>query len=141
MSPVLVVIVTAAGLQVATAAEQGGASAEHKTLPSNSTPTQATAVPAAAAPRPAQHATTVEGSITAIDLSAEPPTMQVHATNGRTWTLVVDPKTARVWKDLRTGGRVKVHAILKEGKEVADVIQILGTESTTSHAAPSTASY
>ena len=75
---------------------------------------------------------TSEGSIVAVDLKSDPPSLMLNVADGSVVTFVLDPNTTSVSKagesvgleGLKVDDRVTVHHTLKDGKAVAESISI-----------------
>ncbi len=74
---------------------------------------------------------TVEGAVTALDLNATPPTLQLRLSFGPVSTLIIEPTTTvfkggQLWKleDVRIGDDVKVLYRPKEGQHLITSIEI-----------------
>lgn len=73
-----------------------------------------------------------EGSISALDLKALPPTLKIMGAGGESWTLEVDRKETSVLQEgraakldeLRIGQQVKVKFVKRGGKELAKTIEV-----------------
>ena len=76
---------------------------------------------------------TVEASIAALDLAAVPATVRLISADGKSWTLIVDPKMTSVsksgqplaWDQLKVGDAVKVRHAMMGGKDTAQSIRVL----------------
>gem|GEM_PF-2270965 len=74
-----------------------------------------------------------EGSVSDVDFQAN--TLKLTASDGKFWTLTLDPKSTLVWKggqilnltDIKAGEQVKVRYTSKEGKQVAKSVDIAQT--------------
>ena len=124
--------------------------------PSTSSASGAASKSSLAAPMPASHsasstqtaagpasaAKTINGSLSAVNLTASAPSVKVTGADGTVWTLAVDPSAVSVWRagqrvaanQLQVGQRVTVHATDANGQPTAQTIQIRA--STQSGAAP-----
>lgn len=75
----------------------------------------------------------MEGSITALDLKAQPSILKLTDEQGKLVTLSLDSRTTTVFREgrpakleaLQVGQRVKVEAISKEGKQFAKTVEVL----------------
>ena len=74
----------------------------------------------------------MEGTVTAVDLKASPPTMQVTSSSGGVLTLLTDPATTSIvkgghlgtWEDVAVHNEIKAKLILKDGKYLLESIEI-----------------
>ena len=97
----------------------------------------------------ATRTSTTEGSITALNLTAVPPTLQLRDANGKTWPLTVDLKTTTVWNagrmekldQLKVGQTVKIRHAMTGGKELAQSITLEETTKPMSNAGAKTPRY
>ena len=113
------------------AAEQGSSSAEHKPVPASSSAAPAASTPAATPPS-VMKAGTAEGTLSVLNLSASPMTLEITRSNGKVMTLGVDPATLSVWRtghtitlhQLAVGERVSVRYTTKGGRVIATSIEV-----------------
>jgi len=82
---------------------------------------------------PTPKITSVEGTIAALNLQAQSPTIDLSGTDGKKWTVAVNLKTTAVWQsakpgsisDLKVGQHVKVRHAVIGGREVAKSIEVI----------------
>ncbi|MBI3321377.1 MAG: hypothetical protein HYZ91_03815 [Candidatus Omnitrophica bacterium] len=75
----------------------------------------------------------IKGSITALDLKAQPPTLRVTSEQGKLFTLQVDPGATRVTQEgksanleeLKVGQKVEVEQASKDGQQIAKTIKVI----------------
>ncbi|MBI2093862.1 MAG: hypothetical protein HYT88_03985 [Candidatus Omnitrophica bacterium] len=81
----------------------------------------------------------IVGSITTMDLKAQPPTLKLTDEKGKQITVTLDPKKTKVLQDgrsakleeLKVGQRVEVDHSAENGKQIAQKINVVSSASAT----------
>ena len=150
MIHVLIVGSVLGGLaHTAWAADQEGSSRQQGMTPASQSQLQATPGSTQAASTQPIASETVRGSIAALNLAATQPSMKLSATNGKSWTFELDPKSTSVWKEgqsthlnqLKTGQSVEVRHAVISGKDIAQSIRVVSTKPIASSTAKPHRSY
>lgn len=79
----------------------------------------------------------IRGSISALNLKAQPATVKLTDEQGKSVTLRVDPQATQVLQDgraakldaLKPGQRVEVESTMKNGQQIAQKIEVISSES------------
>ena len=121
-------------LAVMVAGTAPAALAEQTAKPSNSgsAMTQSAAAPTSASAVVTPKTSLAEGSIATLQLQATPPSLTLAGSEGKTWTLIIDPKSTTVWESgqmakleqLTVGQRARVRYAEQDGKSVITSVQI-----------------
>lgn len=118
MSWLMAVVLLGGTAGVALAAEEGSSMPQPASTSASSTPTP--------------QILSAEGTISALDLQAASPSLQLTAADGKVWNVAVEPQATMVWRNgqmakldqLKAGERVKVRYTEKDGRHVAKSIQL-----------------